>query len=124
MSSLTEALPLAIIWLDGSDDSSEEHIFVREQLTTVDEQLQVFSRVQECENCIRSQPPSAAISLIVSGSLGKILVPLVVHLPQIKDIYVYCQNQELHKVWADEHNKVRFHLLVRSRKEHACTLDF
>ncbi|CAF3717048.1 unnamed protein product [Rotaria sp. Silwood1] len=45
--------------------------------------------------------------MIVSGRLGREIVPSIHQLQQIILIYVYCSDKESHKAWADKFSKVK-----------------
>ncbi|CAF4869195.1 unnamed protein product, partial [Rotaria sp. Silwood2] len=45
--------------------------------------------------------------MIVSGQLGKEIVPAVQNLQQVTSIYVYCMNKEINEQWANRFAKVK-----------------
>ncbi|CAF1541377.1 unnamed protein product [Adineta steineri] len=45
--------------------------------------------------------------MIVSGSLGKHIVPHVHDMSQVDTIFIFCSNQEWHKQWAKEWPKIK-----------------
>ncbi|CAF1447900.1 unnamed protein product, partial [Rotaria sp. Silwood1] len=45
--------------------------------------------------------------MIVSGSLGREIVPELEALPQLEAIYVFCGNQSVHEQWAKKISKVK-----------------
>ncbi|CAF4167327.1 unnamed protein product [Adineta steineri] len=45
--------------------------------------------------------------MIVSGSLGKHIVPHVHHMSQVDTIFIFCNNQESHEQWAKEWSKLK-----------------
>ncbi|CAF3517679.1 unnamed protein product [Rotaria sp. Silwood1] len=45
--------------------------------------------------------------MIVSGSLGRHLIPKIYALPQMDSIYVFCQNRSVHQQWATTISKVK-----------------
>jgi len=47
------------------------------------------------------------IFLIVTGSLGQNIVPLINNFHQIDSIYVYCSNKSNHEKWANKEKKIK-----------------
>jgi hypothetical protein len=64
--------------------------------------LKYFSTVDKGLEYIR-QNSQKAIFFVSSGTIGKIIVPQIADLPQIKGIYIFCGNISHHTEWAGEY---------------------
>lgn len=47
------------------------------------------------------------VFVIVSGALGKYVVPLISEMPQLAVIYVFFQHEAKHRQWTEEWKKVK-----------------
>ena len=81
-------------------NNSQENIQAQQQLRTSINHLLTFEDDQQCLQYIQSLPKDDRIVLIVSGRLGQIIVPQIVHLRQIISIYVYCMDKKANEQWA------------------------
>ena len=88
---------LSLIWLDVTVDNCSENIDVQKPLRSVVNFLRTFQDADECEAYIRAVPDGDRMLLIVSGGLGRELVPRIHKLRQILAIYVYCRNKQIHE---------------------------
>jgi len=64
--------------------------------------LKVFSNENESLKFI-NENRDKKIFFVTSGTMGKIMVPLIVDLPQIHGIYIFCSNISYHTSWAMEY---------------------
>jgi hypothetical protein len=97
-----------IIWLDPSVKTDGAILKAQQVLrTTLTTHIEAFSDASKCHNHIKSLSTENQIVLIVSGQLGRELVPAVHELPHILAIYVFCMNQQAYKQWSSEFQKVR-----------------
>ena len=96
-----------IVWLDGQVNSNNNNLAAQKQLRKLDKNLITFDNEEECYRHIVSTLSDDRIMFIVSGKLGKIIVPKIHQLPQIRLICVYCMNAALNKVWAGQFDKVK-----------------
>jgi uncharacterized protein (DUF4213/DUF364 family) len=96
-----------LIWLDAAVNSSEENVDAQQQLRKSINHLTIFDDDNECEDYIRSVSKDDRIVLIVSGQLGRKIVPRIHQLRQITSIYVYCRNKKQNEQWAQEFIKVK-----------------
>ncbi len=83
-----------LIWLDASVNGSQENIQAQQQLRSSINYLLTFQDDQQYLQYIDSVPKDDRIVLIVSGRLGRIIVPQIVQLRQIISIYVYCMDKK------------------------------
>ena len=100
------------IWLDTNVNSSSS-----KELLTKMQQLNAstigFTDKGECQRFIErgSESENKRCILIVSGSLGKELVPDIHSCDNLISIYVYCGNIEFHRQWANKYYKVTYHFM-------------
>jgi plasmid stabilization system protein ParE len=97
----------SLIWLDATVNSNEENLNVQQQLRTLIHHLKAFDNVNECLQYIRSISKQNRIILIVSGRLGREIVPRIHRLRQISSIYVYCMDKEKNEQWTQKFPKVK-----------------
>lgn len=96
----------SLIWLDATVNTSRENINAQTDLRNIINYLKPFDNSEKCEKYIRKSQKSDRIVLIVSGGLGKEIVPRIYKLQQVCAIYVYCMNKKKNKEWADQYSKV------------------
>jgi hypothetical protein len=95
------------VWLDAEVNINEENQKAQQQLLTIINNLKTFDNRNECEKYIRSISSQERLLLIVSGRLGKELVPHIHSLPQVTSIYVYCRDKKGNEQWAIHFTKVK-----------------
>jgi hypothetical protein len=96
-----------IIWLDAHiNPRYENHALVLAQLQHFVHFILPITDSDRCLDFI-SDISHEKIFLIVSGSLGEKLVPLIHNLNQIDSIYVYCESKSKHEKWALKEKKVK-----------------
>ncbi len=100
----------SLVWLDASVNSSKENIAAQKQLRASINHLLTFENEQQGLEYIHSLPKDDRTVLIVSGKLGRIIVPKIVQLRQIISIYVYCMDKKANEQWASQFSKVSFDL--------------
>jgi hypothetical protein len=93
-----------LLWLDG-DINKKDNVHTQGQLKRVINQFKAFDNVGECENYIEVKNDQKII-LIISGGLGRQLVPKLHSLQQIVAIYIYCMNKEVNEQWSKNYGKV------------------
>lgn len=103
-----------ILWLDAQVNNSEHNQLAQQDLRKMDKNLRTFSNQEECYKCILSTLSDDQIMLIVSGQLGKEIVPRVHQLPQIKSIFIFCWNPALYEQWATSFDKVKEIVYVKT----------
>lgn len=97
----------SLLWLDAAVRTSKENKKAQEKLRAIINHLEVFETIDECKKYIRRCSESDRIVLIVSGGLGREIVPQVTKYTQVDCIYVYCMDKKKNKEWASQHAKVR-----------------
>ncbi|CAF3202821.1 unnamed protein product [Rotaria socialis] len=95
-----------VVWLDTNIDEKKEHfqqciIEVRKIVAALD----LFTDVEQCIEYLK-RIDGQKIFLITSGSLGQKTMPLIHNMAQVDTIFVYTENEDLHKVWAKDWSKV------------------
>lgn len=97
--------PSTILWLE-QDINREDNRQAKQRLTALASNLIPFESQQECEEYLRWTPHDRYM-LIVTGRLGKELVPRIHNLPQLSSIYIFCGHKQVHELWAKEFAKVK-----------------
>ncbi|CAF1192313.1 unnamed protein product [Didymodactylos carnosus] len=105
-----------VVWLDASINSSKDNVRSKAELRSTINYLKTFDDADECIDYILSVR-TESVFLIVSGSFGQTLLPLVHDLKQIEFIYIFCSNKQWHLEWASHFSKVHG---VHTDMKHIC----
>ncbi|CAF2065521.1 unnamed protein product [Rotaria magnacalcarata] len=97
---------LRLILLDDSEDN-EGHRNTEEELRSIINHLEKFQDINKCQQYIENESQKYRFVLIVSGRLGKEIVPSIDKIRQVRSIYVFCMNQAYHKEWTWRFKKVK-----------------
>ncbi|CAF4885883.1 unnamed protein product [Rotaria sp. Silwood1] len=96
-----------LVWLDSSlEKQTESNKSLINQFYRVTGIVKTFSNVNECFNFINSIEYEK-IFLIVSGSLGRQISPLIENLDQLYSTYIFCGNQASHEEWSKQYKKIK-----------------
>jgi protein gp37 len=95
----------SIVWLDASVNN-EENMSAQKQLRSVLNQVRTFINPEEFMKYVRLMQQGDLTILIVSGQLGRIVVPEMQKLEQVCSIYIYCFNKEANLEWTRSFSKV------------------
>jgi hypothetical protein len=95
-----------LIWLDAHVNEDEKNKQAQQELCSIINRFQSFEDQKQCQKYILSVPSYGRIILIVSGQLGRQIVPQIHHLQQLLSVYVYCMNKESNEKWAKDFTKV------------------
>ncbi|CAF3481265.1 unnamed protein product [Rotaria socialis] len=95
-----------VIWLDARIDTSVDCIDTKKHLQSIINYLKTFNDSAKCIDYIKAVKEEK-VFLIVSGTYGEKVVPDIENLPQIRVVYVFCQNAEKHQKWASKHRIVQ-----------------
>ena len=69
--------------------------------------MRTFDNIPQCQQIIETiTEDENQFILIVSGQLGRQIVPNIHKLQQISSIFVYCGNKQLNEEWARQYSKV------------------
>jgi len=92
----------SLIWLDSSVNSSQGKLDAQQKLRKLNNHLLTFENDQQCLQHLQLLSEDDRVILIVSGKLGRILVPQIVSLRQIISIYVYCIDKNANEQWSQQ----------------------
>jgi tetratricopeptide (TPR) repeat protein len=95
-----------LIWLDASINESENKN-TQTELRKLSDRFQPFDNCDECKSFIQSISIDECIVLIVSGRLGREIVPHIHSIEQIHSIYVYCFDRQSNELWAQDYSKIQ-----------------
>lgn len=98
----------SIIWLDAAVNN-EQNLKAQKQLRTIINRLQIFVDSDEFMTHIQQIYQDDRTVLIVSGQMGRIVVPEMQKLPQVSSIYIYCINKVANQLWSEPFSKVRIY---------------
>ncbi|CAF1081830.1 unnamed protein product [Adineta steineri] len=96
-----------LIWLDSNiNDNNAGCNNTIKQLKRVVNNINTFTNGKECVEFIQTITNNK-VCMIVSGSLGQHIVPHVHDMSQVDTIFIFCDNQQWHKQWAEEWSKIK-----------------
>ncbi|CAF1510303.1 unnamed protein product, partial [Rotaria sp. Silwood1] len=96
-----------LVWLDANlQESDNDFTNSLQHLRKIVASITTFTDAQQCVNFL-SEIKKEKVFMIVSGSLGRQIVPEIEALPQLEAIYVFCGNQSVHEQWAKKISKVK-----------------
>ena len=96
-----------LVWLDANfNESSADFKTSLKYLRQVVASIETFTDAQECVKFLDQIQKEKAF-MIVSGSLGRQVVPEIENKPQLEAIYVFCGNKAAHEQWASKISKVK-----------------
>ncbi|CAF3757204.1 unnamed protein product [Rotaria sp. Silwood1] len=95
-----------LIWLDA-DVNIKEIRNTEQQLRSIINHLKKFQDVKQCQQYIEERSQKDRLVLIVSGRLGREIVPSIHKLRQVISIYVYCMDKKSNEQWSCEFAKVK-----------------
>jgi hypothetical protein len=108
------------LWLDQSVHLTEDNLETQRELRQVINHLRPFDNSDQCEQYIR-QITCEKVILIVSGSLGREIVPRLHSLPHLSVCYVFCLDKQANEQWASKYHKViEFKLFIRTNLSIDC----
>ncbi|CAF3311750.1 unnamed protein product, partial [Rotaria sp. Silwood2] len=97
---------LCLIWLDDSANAKDNRD-TEQKLRSIINILRKFQDVKHCQKFVEERSQNERVVMIVSGRLGREIVPSIYKLRQVISIYVYCMDKDGHKKWADKFAKVK-----------------
>ncbi|CAF1475063.1 unnamed protein product [Adineta steineri] len=96
-----------LIWLNNNiENNNADCNDTIKQLKRVVNNINTFTNDQQCVEFIQTITNNKAC-MIVSGSLGKHIVPHVHDISQVDTIFIFSNNQEWDKQWAKEWPKIK-----------------
>ena len=97
---------MPIVWLDTNVRDSEENQQMKDELKQLTKSLEAFTNINLCEDYIRRFATTDKVILIVSGSIGSGIIPLLHDSTQLNVIYIYCVAGEYFKKKFEDYEKV------------------
>ncbi|CAF1025123.1 unnamed protein product [Rotaria sp. Silwood1] len=95
-----------LIWLDANTNA-EDNRNTEQDLRSIINRLKKFQDAKECQKYIEERSQHERVVMIVSGTLGREIVPRIHKHRQVISIYVYCFDKTSNKEWADKYGKVK-----------------
>lgn len=97
-----------LIWLDNNIDEINDTDCANTliQLRWIVNNTHVFTDEEKCIDFIY-KCKHERICMIISGSLGQNIVPIVHAIPYIDSIFIFCGNKSLHETWVTKWRKIR-----------------
>ncbi|CAF1085058.1 unnamed protein product [Didymodactylos carnosus] len=96
---------ISLVWLDSNIHDPNDNIDTQIRLRSIINHLNVYTNMNDCLQYIQSINEEK-IFLIVSGSLGRRMVPIIYPLQVIVYIYVFCNDKEKHEQWSKDYPKI------------------
>ncbi len=96
------------VWLDANIDETNDPDCQNTltELRQVVNTINIFVDTNQCMNFLMNNH-HAKILMIVSGSIGKNIVPLVHNISQLISIYIFCGDQSKHEHWVKKWSKIK-----------------
>ncbi|UJR13847.1 hypothetical protein I4U23_000857 [Adineta vaga] len=96
-----------LIWLDSNiDDNNEDCQNTMTQLRHIVNDLNIYTDSDRCIQFIETIKDRKGC-MIISGSLGQLIVPQVHDLSEVDSIFIFCGNKQRHEGWAKEWPKIK-----------------
>ncbi|CAF3513592.1 unnamed protein product [Rotaria sp. Silwood1] len=96
-----------LVWLDANfDESNEDFKNSIQHLRRIVASITTFTDAEECVDYL-SEIEQEKVFMIVSGSLGRQVIPEIETWPQLESVYVFCGDQLVHEQWASKIHKVK-----------------
>ncbi|UJR23856.1 hypothetical protein I4U23_026831 [Adineta vaga] len=104
----------ACLWVDQNIHSTKDNRDTQEELRQIINHLRTFDNADECEQYIR-QIKNEKVILIVSGGLGRNIIPRIHDLSQFSACYVFCQDKKANEQWANNYHKINGIFVERTK---------
>jgi response regulator RpfG family c-di-GMP phosphodiesterase len=92
-----------LIWLDANVHETRD---TEQKLRSIINHLKKFQNLKQCQEYIEQRTQKDRIVLIVSGQMGREIVPSVHKHRQVIAIYVYCMDKKRNEEWSCKYKKV------------------
>jgi hypothetical protein len=103
-----------LLWLGPDVNESQDNLKLQEKLReSFGANFRIYKKTDECEGFIR-QKKNDEILLIVTGQIGRQVVPTLHSLSQLTTVFVYCMDKEGNEKWSKTYSKV----VLFSEREH------
>ncbi|CAF1427501.1 unnamed protein product [Adineta steineri] len=98
---------MILVWLDNDiNENNADCTNTIKQLQRVVNNVSTFTNGEKCIEFIQTINNNK-VCMIVSGALGKHIVPRVHHMSQVDTIFIFCTHQECHKQSVKEWPKIK-----------------
>jgi hypothetical protein len=94
-----------LIWLN-TNVNVEKTRDTEQKLRSIINHLKIFEDIEQCQQYIEQKSLKEPLILIVSGRLGRKLVPLIHQLREVISIYIYCKDKKSNEQWSSKFSKV------------------
>ena len=97
-----------LLWLDGNIDevNNEDCRNTIAKLQQVTSNINTFTDADECVDFITDKN-EGKVSMIISGTFSRRIVPVLQDISQVSSIYIHCVNKTRHEQWAQQWPKVK-----------------
>jgi hypothetical protein len=92
----------SLIWADANIDSDENQSYKKKFIKAGP----TFSEANTVSRTIELLNSTVQSVLLISGSMGNYLVPIIHNLRQVGKIIVFCMSVEYHSTWASKYSKI------------------
>ncbi|CAF1338162.1 unnamed protein product [Adineta steineri] len=94
-----------LIWLE-TNINDRKHEDVEEMLHSTINHIKKFDDLDKCKKYIEEASKDDKLVLLISGQLGRQLIPFIHQLQHISAIYIISEDKENDKTWARDFPKV------------------
>ena len=96
-----------LLWLDNNID--EDSTGCRNTITQLRRVVHTVNKYMNVDQCIEFliSIENGKACMMISGSLGQYVVPLVHDIPELDSIFILCGDRNFHKQWAKEWYKIK-----------------
>ena len=96
-----------LVWLDANlNESKADSKNSLERLRNVVTSINIFKDAEKCIEFL-NEISEEKVFIIVSGSLGRQVVPDLEDMPQVQSIYIFCGKKAIHEEWTSKMPKVK-----------------
>ena len=96
-----------LVWLDANlDESKTDFKNSLERLRNVVTSIRTFKDIKQCIEFL-NEISEEKVFIIVSGALGRLVVPDLEDMPQVQSVYIFCGNKAIHEEWSSKMPKVK-----------------
>jgi hypothetical protein len=88
------------MWLDGNIDDINNEDY-RDSINKLHQPVNTFTGIDECIDFI-SDIKEEKVFMMVSGTLSKIIVPIIQEISQVSSVYIFCENKARYEEWAQQ----------------------
>ena len=97
---------MVVIWLDSSvDNGKSDCLNTINQLECVVSTVRTYTDSEKCLKFMENMGHDKAC-IIVSGTLGKRIVPRIHAMSQVESIFIFCHNRKNHEQWTKQWSKI------------------